>query len=144
MNVITPWFFRHLKRVKPIFGCASNGLLRFLLKKNPLPVRGVSSSLFLLLSPEFCVLFFLLRARKNHLFFDFQHLKRFKDKKSSFDETSAVNMRFLIKIDIIFFQLGTFSVVNIKSSIILLRGVAFFERQKKPIQHPKRFKRHVS
>ena len=41
-----------------------------------------------------------------------------------------MKMRFLIKIDIIFFQVGTFSGGQNKKSILLLRGVAFFERQK--------------
>ena len=104
--------------------------LAFSAQKNPLPVGGVSPSLFLPLSPEFWELFFASRLKTHKAQTLFQHLKRFKDRKSSFDDTSAVKIGILSKIELACLQVGTFSGVKIKNRFSCRVALLFFARQK--------------
>ena len=78
-------------RLRAISACLFlSGLLVFQ-KAKTLLALGVCKVDRLCLWSEFCVLFFAPRPEKSPIF-DFQHLKRFKGNKSSFDEASAMKL----------------------------------------------------
>ncbi len=89
----------------------------------------MSSSPFSSLSWAFGVLLFCFPPGTNHITRRFQHLKRFTPTFSSFDRTSAVNMRCLLKPDPFSFRSGHFSLLKKKFASRPAWGYKFWKPQ---------------